>query len=124
MLKKNEYIEFDIELAKQGREVRTRSGEEVKILTFDARNEEPIVALVGKANQSLRSYPFSGRYLSKSKSFGDLVIMREQENAVIGYANLYANGTLGKVFATEDEAKKFRNPPLILPTTIVKIVKI
>ena len=111
MLKKNEYIEFDIELAKQGREVRTRQGQEVKILTFDAKSEKPIVALIPRLfnhnEEYVNTYYFNGKdYKRQEKSSDDLVIMREKpQKTFVGYANLYKNGQLGEVFKTEKEAK-------------------
>ena len=111
MLKKDEYIEFDIELAKQGREVRTRQGQKVKILTFDAKSEKPIVALIQRLfnhnEEYVNTYYFNGKdYKRQEKSSDDLVIMREKpQKTFVGYANLYTNGQLGEVFKTEKEAK-------------------
>lgn len=108
MLKKNEYIEFDIELAKQGGcKICTRDGAKVKILTLEAVNYKPIVALVTRYNgtEDVVSYWKSGR-LGDRKNGDDLVILREKpQKTFVGYANLYKNGQLGEVFATEKEAK-------------------
>ena len=59
---------FSIELAKEGKQVCTRDGRDVRIVCFDMENEFPIVALVkdkdGKENAY--TYPESGKWFIHS----------------------------------------------------------
>ena len=80
-------------------------------MTFDAKSEKPIVALIQRLfnhnEEYVNTYYFNGKdYKRQEKSSDDLVIMREKpQKTFVGYANLYKNGQLGEVFATEKEAK-------------------
>lgn len=71
---------FDIELAKQGHKVKTRSGHPVRILCFDRRsynNSFPIVALVNNPNDScemVEIYTEKGEYRPGLKNYNDLMM--------------------------------------------------
>ena len=61
--------EFNLEEAKAGKPVCTRDGREARIICFDAKAKEQIVALVTtgrKKQETSFSYNVNGRY------FGDL----------------------------------------------------
>ena len=71
---------FDIELAKQGHKVKTRSGHSVRILCFNRRsynNAFPIVALVDNPNDSwemVEIYTEKGEYKPGLKNYNDLMM--------------------------------------------------
>ena len=71
---------FNLELAKQGHPVKTRSGHPVRIICFNRRcynNTLPIVALVDNPNDSYESveiYNEKGEYYPDRKTHKDLMM--------------------------------------------------
>lgn len=73
-------VPFDVEKAKAGAEVTTRSGCPVRILCYDKKNEKyPIVALTECKNDNrevCRSFTFKGREYGANESDYDLMLIQ------------------------------------------------
>jgi hypothetical protein len=104
---------FDLEKAKAGSPVCTRSGEKVRIICFDANNDQyPIIALIYIINEN-REVPLSftkgGRYLGLAEDSKDLFMVGEKKE---GWINLYSfledEECIGRVYATREEAMSKR----------------
>lgn len=105
---------FDLEKAKAGSPVCTRSGEKVRIICFDANNDQyPIIALASVAGENreiVYSYTKEGRYfIGSEKSSKDLFMVEEKKE---GWINLYSfledEECIGRVYATREEAMSKR----------------
>ena len=81
--------EFDIEEAKKGKPVYTRSGKKVRIICFDAKGmTHPIIALIDEdENEKLSTYATDGKYyVGNINSPNDLMLLAEKKT---GYINIY-----------------------------------
>jgi hypothetical protein len=99
--------EFNLEAAKNGDPLITRDGRRARIITFDAKGNYPIVALIEYSDsESSASFDYQGRYLKNKESSLDLFI---DKAAHVGFVNIYRNEvniTAGRVFDTFDSAKE------------------
>lgn len=104
---------FDLEKAKAGSPVCTRSGEKVRIICFDANNDQyPIIALIYIINENGEvplSFTKGGRYLGLEEDSKDLFMVGEKKE---GWINLYSfledEECIGRVYATREEAMSKR----------------
>ena len=81
--------EFDIEEAKKGKPVYTRSGQKARIICFDMKGAtSPIIALIDDGeNERINTYTTNGRYYNdNNKCPGDLMLLAEKKT---GYINIY-----------------------------------
>lgn len=81
--------EFNLEEAKAGKPVCTRDGRNVRIITFDIKNDEyPIVAAVDcRGKEVATDYTINGKYnISGTYSYSDLMMVTEKKK---GWINLY-----------------------------------
>ena len=81
--------EFDIEEAKKGKPVYTRSGKKVRIVCFDTKGvTHPIIALIdGDEYERINTYTTNGSYYSdNTNSPDDLMLLAEKKT---GYINIY-----------------------------------
>ena len=99
--------EFNLEAAKNGDPIITRDGHRARIITFDAKGNYPIVALIEYSDSEFSaSFDYQGRYLEDREGSLDLFI---DKAAHVGFVNIYRNEvniTTGKVFDTFDSAKE------------------
>lgn len=99
--------EFNLEDAKNGDPIITRDGHRARIITFDAKGDYPIVALIEyEGSESPASFDYQGRYLEDREGSLDLFI---DKAARVGFVNIYRNEvniTTGRVFDTFDSAKE------------------
>lgn len=101
---------FNLEEAKKGHKVCTRSGLPARIICFDAKNEDyPIVALVDSGNgEELNNYTLEGRcFASNEIHDNDLFLTVEKYE---GWINIYRRNNVlepGMLYATEKDAKEF-----------------
>ena len=107
--------EFNLEeyLKNPSQKVVTRDGREVRIVCTDAKNEEPIIALVYnniREEENVYTYNRDGYFYKDNDSCLDLFftpIKRE------GWVNIYKLGIkitrqCGNIFGTEKEALNFK----------------
>jgi len=69
-------LPFDIEKAKAGSKLSTRNGKSARIIAYDRKGEEPIVALIGEYDRII-SCTNKGEYLPRESSDEDLFILSE-----------------------------------------------
>lgn len=98
--------QFDINLAKQGHPVQTRDGKPVRIICFDRKGNNPIVALVGD-EEVIFWYDETGKQCAGIHGNKDLFMATTKHE---GWINLYKDedGTIrtGKnVHSSEKEAE-------------------
>lgn len=67
-------LPFDIEKAKAGAKIVTRSGQSARIIAYDRRGEEPIVALIGDYDRLVTYLP-DGSYAHHGPFKEDLLIL-------------------------------------------------
>lgn len=104
---------FDLEKAKAGSPVCTRSGEKARIICFDANNDQyPIIALIYIINENGEvplSFTKGGRYTGLEEDSKDLFMVGEKKE---GWINLYSfledEECIGRVYATREEAMSKR----------------
>lgn len=104
---------FDLEKAKAGSPVCTRSGEKARIICFDANNDQyPIIALIYIINENGEvplSFTKGGRYMGLEEDSKDLFMVAEKKE---GWINLYSfledEECIGRVYATREEAMSKR----------------
>lgn len=73
---------FNLEEAKQGKPVCTRSGRKARIICFDARNDQPIVALIEDADNRYEityNYDSHGKWDEGEETAHDLMMVEEIE---------------------------------------------
>lgn len=101
---------FDLNEAKNGKPVRTRGGDPVRIICWDSKVEGgnyPIVALVKFANneECVKTYSVNGVYRLGENCEWDLMMVGEKKE---GWINLYKNPGnevyLGSIYDSENEA--------------------
>ena len=98
---------FDIQKAKEGKQVCTRDGRKARIICFDAKGDKPIIALVEMGTaETPNNYPIDGKAVSAKETSCDLMMLPEKKE---GWINIYNADTTfyyvdGRVFETKDEA--------------------
>ena len=102
--------EFDLELAKQGYPVCTRSGHDVRIVCFDYKIDNyPIIALIQDHGcETIHTYTLEGKFYQKPnvRDANDLMMAPCKRE---GWVNVYKDNRLdNRVFNTEDEALSHR----------------
>lgn len=127
-------IPFDIELAKEGYEVRTRGGASVRILCYDLDNHPyPVVAAVSEGPE-----PGGGEdiitYTEDGRSYAGDDVSEDDDDLILvckyckGYTNIYKTGPdLGSyeqydadlIYPTRDEAYEMRRKERYLATVPV-----
>ena len=107
--------EFDLEQAKAGKPVCTRDGRNARIICFDGKGDQPIIALVEvKGNkdaliEKVERYFINGHSVFEVRETNnDLMMLSEKKG---GWINIYNADTTfyyveGRVFETKDEAVK------------------
>lgn len=73
---------FDINEAKAGKPVCTRSGRKARIICFDARNDQPIVALIEDADNRFEiayNYDIHGKWDEYKETARDLMMVEDEE---------------------------------------------
>ena len=95
--------EFNLEAAKQGKPVFTRDGRKARIVCFDAKGDQPIIALVeAKGNkdaliEKVESYFINGHSVFEVRETNnDLMMLPEKKE---GWVNVYYNRTDGITFS-------------------------
>ena len=101
---------FDLQKAKEGKPVCTRDGRKARIICFDAKSEQPIIALVedNHFGEIITQHHENGA-ISESEvmvSNSDLMMLPEKKE---GWINIYDADTTfryvdGRVYETKDEA--------------------
>ena len=76
-MKKKIQKPFDVEAAKNGAKVETRSGRSVRIICYNKKGSYPIVALVAYGDEETYFYNVEGKYIRDRCSDDDLVIVEE-----------------------------------------------
>lgn len=93
---------FDLESAKQGKPVCTREGKRARIICFDAKGDQPIIALVAMDNETefIETYHINGRFNDddKTESWGDLMMLTEEKE---GWINVYKTNA-GNIFLSKN----------------------
>ena len=103
--------EFDLEKAKAGAEVCTRSGKKARIICFDAKGLYPIIALIDDSAdyEQIRKYTTKGEYNADRDRESDLdLVMAPVKKG--GWINIYVDSfrpgrTCSTIFATKEEAE-------------------
>lgn len=97
---------FDIQKAREGKPVCTRDGRKARIICFDRKGKQPIIALVIQDNgeEFIENYCLSGRFNVDDtfENDGDLMMLPEKKE---GWVNVYKGGLLGaRIYSTKEEA--------------------
>lgn len=109
--KKLNLKEFDLEAAKAGKPVCTRDGRKARIICFDAKCNNPIVALIYDCNkETVLQYLENGRFFVDQIDKYDLMMFPQKKE---GWVNVYKSYNVGKkipcmasIYPTKEEAKK------------------
>ena len=116
--------EFNLEeyLKNPSQKVVTRDGREVRIICTDAKNDEPIIALVYDNNldeENCYTYNRDGYFYEKDVSCSDLFFDNIKK---VGWVNIYSEQEYRhpgeNIFKTKEEAIKYKDINYI---TTVKI---
>lgn len=102
--KKLNLKEFDLEAAKQGKPVCTRDGRKARIICFDAKGNNPIVALIYDCKKEIvLQYLENGRSFVDEISNYDLMMLTKKKE---GWVNIFKDfeDTVCCVYPTEKEA--------------------
>lgn len=102
---------FDLEAAKAGKPVCTRDGRKARIISFDAKCNKPIVALIYDCNkETVLQYLENGRFFVDQIDKYDLMMFPQKKE---GWVNVYKSYNVGKkipcmasIYPTKEEAKK------------------
>ena len=96
--------EFDINLAKQGKPICTRDGRKARIICFDAKGKQPIIALleIEKTDEEIiQTYSMNGKYYEfRKEDHRDLMMLPEKKTGWI---------TINKdegIFKSREEAER------------------
>ena len=95
---------FDLEAAKAGKPVCTRDGRKARIISFDAKCDKPIVALIYDCNkETVLQYLENGRFFVDQIDKYDLMMLTRKKE---GWVNIYRDfeDTVCCVYPTEKEA--------------------
>lgn len=106
---------FDLEAAKSGKPVCTRDGRKARIICFDAKGKQPIIALFEreKADEEIiQTYNVDGSYYGFGKEdHRDLMMLPEKKE---GWINVYPNDCMGeKRYSTKEEALRYSRSNVI-----------
>lgn len=97
---------FSLEAAKAGKPVCTRDGRKARIICFDAKGKQPIIALFEREKADeviIQTYNDDGSYYGLGKEDNrDLMMLPEKKE---GWVNLYKSSA----HSTKEEAMKYRN---------------
>lgn len=102
--KKLNLKEFDLEAAKAGKPVCTRDGRKARIICFDAKGNNPIVALIYDCKKEIvLQYLENGRSFVDEISNYDLMMLTKKKE---GWLNIFKDfeDTVCCVYPTEKEA--------------------
>lgn len=102
--KKLNLKEFDLEAAKAGKPVCTRDGRKARIICFDAKGNNPIVALIYDCKKEIvLQYLENGRSFVDEISNYDLMMLTKKKE---GWVNIFKDfeDTVCCVYPTEKEA--------------------
>lgn len=81
---------FDIQKAKEGKPVCTRNGRKARIICFDAKGKQPIIALLEREKtdeEIIQTYSMNGRYYEfRKEDHRDLMMLPEKRE---GWVNVY-----------------------------------
>lgn len=98
--------EFDLESAKSGKPVCTRDGRKARIICFDRKGKQPIIALVIQDNgeEFIENYHLNGRFNVDDtfENDKDLMMLPEKKD---GWVNVYSN-CLGGPYESKEYALK------------------
>ena len=99
---------FELEAAKAGKPVCTRDGRKARIICFDAKGKQPIIALFEREKADeviIQTYNDDGSYYGLEKEDNrDLMMLLEKKEA---WVNLYPCDCMGqKRYPTKEEALK------------------
>lgn len=76
---------FDLEEAKAGAKLVTRGGRQARIVSYDAKGNYPVIALISEYDGEVPlSYTICGRYSKFGQSQEDLFIVEEKWRANVG----------------------------------------
>ena len=108
--------EFDLEAAKEGKPVCTRDGRKARIICFDRKGKQPIIALIIQDNgeEFIENYHLSGRFNVDDtfENDGDLMMLPEKKE---GWVNIYEDM---RIYVSEEGAKMGISPERTYITTI------
>ena len=102
--KKLNLKEFNLEAAKAGKPVCTRDGRKARIISFDAKCDKPIVALIYDCNkETVLQYLENGRFFVDQIDKYDLMMLTRKKE---GWVNIYRDfeDPVCCVYPTEKEA--------------------
>ena len=96
--------DFDLEAAKQGKPVCTRDGCKARIICFDAKGKQPIIALLEREKtdeEIIQTYSMNGRYYEfRKEDHRDLMMLPEKKE---GWAKVRKDINL---YDTKEEADR------------------
>lgn len=107
---------FDIELAKQNHPVQTRDGRSARIICYDSKSNQPIIALIDVDGVEVPfNFTIEGRFYTYEKEHSlDLVMAINKKE---GWVNIYSNKKIGGIYDTKEEALKNATKVLELKAT-------
>lgn len=95
---------FDLEAAKDGKPVCTRDGRKARIICFDAKGKQPIIALLEREKtdeEIIQTYSMNGRYYEfRKEDHRDLMMLPEKKT---GWININKDGG---IFKSREEAER------------------
>lgn len=116
---------FDLQAAKAGKPVCTRSGKPVRIICFDVKGaKHPIIALVEEDGyERVCSYMPDGRRFEEEKEWSDDLMMIPEKKE--GWVNIYKD-PVGKVVSTQIifSSEKIAKQNINLKRNYISTVKI
>ena len=99
--------------------VVTRDGRQVRIICTDAKNEEPIIALVYnniREEENVYTYNRDGYFYKDNDSCLDLLFESVKKE---GWVNIYRDNNttyIGDVYPNEKDAKEYKDDDLYITT--------
>lgn len=98
-------VKFNLERAKAGDPVETRSGKKVRILCFDRKGDYPIVALIDDDDrevEEIESFTLEGTLTSLGSVTNRDLVMAPK--AIVKYVVVYRDGSVSDPLDTYKEA--------------------